>query len=790
MKHTIGNFSGGLTDIPVGDNPVALDCLNFHVKEDGGLVVRDGCEFTFAQLPSGEHRVAWMGQHEGSYFAVSAKNVYVWDTDQWVTLTPFGISDTVFAYGDYDSIVSAAVVGRDLVFCTTPAVGDTGANVPMRVIYVDAFTGWAGGWSAFPLGLPPVAPKYDTTGNLLDPYQTMPTQYSPFLFNFGAAFYYTITSRGRKRDFYGPLLSWQVTVNSSDGPSAWNRFLMSCVSTGHEGDAHNGYLAFYLPQPLSATRYCDFTPWVNGADDRYPTSIMKLSYFRSKVNSSQLYSVYTFDNTTVGLDPHYRFFIDGQSQSTPAWQSACALQDYQLGTPAPFVDGQIEFDGCPPMELISECNGFLIGTGVREVAWQTSPLISGTTYGGWSRVYTFRSERVRQSVPGMPDIWPRSFYVDLDSTCSALGGINGVGFSFTPFKAYRLDGAYDQFGSGGLRKKLLSDGVGCLSPASVLRFGQTLYWLGDDGFYQSNGVEVAPVSLKMRTRFGGRVCTSGASDPVNRRLFWVLDNGTFIVYPDYGTDPQNRCFVEWEGAELHNSCVLADGLCLYRGRTDGRFVVHGSNMGDCDVAFEAVYRTPYVGFGDPICVKSQQRVDVLVDNVGVPYSVHLHSYRDSAAGDVYSTVQPIVVSGSLSSSEGPFALTRGVVPYKRYLSSNDLRCHSRSMRVAIRGADLGSAGITLTYSGVIGGYPTFRLSKEVPSAIVVGSLLFVDGCVDPLEVCVVSSDTISVRSSVDFAVDQTAATWSVHGPIPSGVGLHGLVLHYTGSSDNLQGGES
>jgi hypothetical protein len=457
--------------------------------------------------------------------------------------------------------------------------------------------------------------------------------------------------------------------------------------------------------------------------------------------------------------------------------------------PAPFIDGQVDFECAPPVESISECNGFLLGAGCRETKWMGSQLILGTLYGGWARSYVFRSERVRQSIPGMPDYWPRSFYVDLDSPCTAVGGINGVGFGFTGLKTYRLDGAYDQFGSGGLRKKLLADGVGCGSATSVLRFGQTLYWLGDDGFYASNGVEVQPISLKMRTRFSNRNCTFGVSDPVARRLFWVLDTGTFLCYPDYGLNPQNRCFVEWGGVEFHNTCMMPDGIFLLRGRTDGKIVVHGANQGDCDIAFEAVYRTPFVSFGDPVTAKSQPRVDVVLDNVGLPYTVQLQSYRDSRVDDVFSLPEPIHVSGSVTGSEGPFVSTRQVVPFKRYLRSNDLRCHSRSMRVAIRGVLLDDEG-TLTYLGIVGGFPTFRLSKSVPVEIVAGALLFVDNDVNGLEICVVSSDTLSVRSSVDYAVDQTATTWSVHGPIPSGVGLHGIVLHYVGSSDNLQGGES
>jgi hypothetical protein len=312
VKHTIASFSGGLTDIAVGDSPVALEQLNFEVRDDGSMFVRDGSATCFAILPSGAHRVAWLGKFEETFFAVCAKELYYWYTTTpcWVRITPYGINDSVFAYGDYNSVVSAALVGRDLILCTTPAVGGTVANVPMRVIWDDNFGGTGvGGWTAMPLGLPPVSLKYDTAGNVSEPLTDNVTVEGEALvdavFNFAACFYCGVTSRGRLRLFFGPRYAWQNVVryparlNNSRSRWAWCWFAWWTLM--QSGFTNN--LKFFIPQPgaSSALKYCDLQPWANTANDRYPLSLMRVGLFRSKANSSQLYWIGSFENTSADL---------------------------------------------------------------------------------------------------------------------------------------------------------------------------------------------------------------------------------------------------------------------------------------------------------------------------------------------------------------------------------------------------------------------------------------------------------------------------------------------------------
>lgn len=804
MKHVVADLSNGLSDQTTGDSPVAIEHLNFNIKEDGSVAVRDGSDLTLARLPGGNHRVAWMGKFEDYIFAVQGKEVYVWKDTAWVTIVPYGLTAvSVFPYGDYDSVVSAALVGRDLVLCLSPSVADPlDCNIPMRIIWDDCdstYAGLGGWWTSTPLGLPPMSEAYSSVNEGANWYQATPSvpdaQHTQnYLFNFGACFYYTLTSRGRLRYFYGPLKTWQDDFWETAGdnaPYVWGLYCLDKLRT--QSNANRLQWALFNQ---ARDYFRDFMPWENEADDRYPESEMRVGFFRSKANSSQLYWVDSIDNDAGDLKAEVLSAVtpvswefEDNMLGVPSVSANSHLSVFPACTPAPFVDGQVELDGAPPMLGLFEGNGVLFGIGAQEVKWN-SPVVDGTDFGGWDRSYEVRTERVRQSVPGLPDIWPRSFYVDLDGDCLAGGSINGQSFAMSSFRTYRLDGVYDQFGAGSLRKKLLADGVGCSNPASVLRFGQILYWLADDGFYGTDGVNVSKVSKNLRTTFLNRTCKNATSDPANRRLFWVLSNGTFVLFPDFGVEEEHRAFFKWDGPQFLNSCVMVDGASVYRGRTDGYVVLHGSTeVGDCDVAFEANYRTPFVGFGDPVSAKSQPRVDVLASNKGNPYTIHLQSYKDSQFGGG-STPQYINVSGAAAGSEGPFTGLRGVVPFKRYLKSNDLRCHTRSVRLSVRGPSLDGGDMTLTYQGEVGGFPTFKFSGVRPTTVVVGTLLYPEGNLVPLEICAVSSDTVSCRTGGSWGVGYVLSSWAIFGPIPADVSLFGIVMHCAGGNDDLQGGES
>jgi hypothetical protein len=365
-----------------------------------------------------------------------------------------------------------------------------------------------------------------------------------------------------------------------------------------------------------------------------------------------------------------------------------------------------------------------------------------------------------------------------------------------------------------------------------------------------------------------------------------------------GLDPSNRCFVEWGGLSFSGACFMADGVSLYRGCLNGTFAAHqnpstgAKYAGDFGFPYEASFQTPFVGFGDPISVKRQPRVDVLVDTGGGSFNVHLHSYKDSQS--TCSVPEPIEVNPALTGSEGVFLATRSVVPFKRYMPSSDLHCHSRSMRMAVRGPKLSTLPVSLVYvdkvssnhnftlmmSGSDVGYflrssdgtvaeltlnnddqfilctPASRrtgvpiylartdgsvrlvsvgddehflfettsvttpvsvyltrpdgITRQLcldnddqlslrdayvarPVGVVVGSLIYLNNLPLPLEVTAVSTDTISIGDDISLAgyvAGDIVSDWSVHGVIPVGVGIRGLVLHGVGSSDNLQGGES
>lgn len=792
MKMQLTNFGAGLTDAAQSDDG-ALEYLNWTIQPNGVLAVRDGSQHVFLQLPPGSQRVAWVGKHENTYFAVTGKELYSWSGAAWVRVTPLGQNIAVFAYGDVNSFVTAAYIGRDLILCLSPAVGDSCANIPVRVVWDDDRDGSnQGGWTVFPLGLPPVSQAWWSDGLGHDSSMVLESgkTYDDYLWNWGAAWSVEFRNRGRLRRVFGPSLFWQSAVRLD-------------VTTSRPIDAFVAAYAFYYSRAFyNPSGYYDagFEPWVNQTGDRFPTARMKLAVFRSKANASQLYCVGRLDNN-VNLRNHFhdQTTIHGANAGSAVGDLILGSPDPAIDTllfaPVPFFDSQVDSEGCPPLGFIGDNGTTLLGGGLYDVTWKTGILRSGSFgdqwFGGWSRSFEYRPERVRQAVPGGLDSWPRSFYVDLDTILTGLSGIKGMGFGFTFYRTYCLDGMFDQLGNGGIKKRLISDGVGCSSCASILRFQQSLFWLGSDGFYSSDGVSINPISLNLRKSLTGRTCSFAHADLAGRRLFWVLDTGVWVCSPDFGVEAFNRCFFKWGGPSYLATCFYGDGNVLYSGGSDGWLSKYDSTYsGDLGVGFESTYRTAFASFGDAVADKRQPRVDLVLDNPGSPYSVSIQSYKDGKAG--FSSPEIILVETGRGTSESKFIDSRGVVPVKRYLLSNDLRCHSRSIRIAVRGPRVGhqTPTDTLIYRGVVGGKYSFQFSVSRPAGVVAGCLAFFEGSLTPFVVDTVGANTVLFVADPGFSVDHTLTDWSIFGSIPVGVGLRGLVVHYSGSSDDIHGGDA
>jgi len=151
--------------------------------------------------------------------------------------------------------------------------------------------------------------------------------------------------------------------------------------------------------------------------------------------------------------------------------------------------------------------------------------------------------RVIQGYSGIADSHDPASFVDLDDEVRGIGEVNGFPIAFTASEIYRLEGAFNNTGGGGIRTRTISETAGCASHNSIVTANNALYWIGDSAVYFTNGykVEKVPASIDLLktirelTKDLARARTiNGRYDENNERIIWGvnkdnLDNDEWLV---------------------------------------------------------------------------------------------------------------------------------------------------------------------------------------------------------------------------------------------------------------------
>tara|TARA_R100001480_G_scaffold63449_5_gene75768 strand:- start:2287 stop:5061 length:2775 start_codon:yes stop_codon:yes gene_type:complete len=141
-----------------------------------------------------------------------------------------------------------------------------------------------------------------------------------------------------------------------------------------------------------------------------------------------------------------------------------------------------------------------------------------------------KPERVMQSIPGTSGEVGSSSYVDVDDTIVGLGQAGAFPMVFTETYVYRIEGKIDSFGVGSVRVKAVSEHVGCASNEAIVSTQQGVYWMGNDGFYFSDGYQLVELTTGLKESFDELVNKSKAVatyDKTNNMVYWgVCDNAS------------------------------------------------------------------------------------------------------------------------------------------------------------------------------------------------------------------------------------------------------------------------
>lgn len=162
------------------------------------------------------------------------------------------------------------------------------------------------------------------------------------------------------------------------------------------------------------------------------------------------------------------------------------------------------------------------------VADNSAPPISSHIHQANDIMYYAVKNRVYQSIPGDPDSVPGDFYDQFDETIIGISSTRSNVVAFGANKVYRLNGAFDELGRGGITNEVIFDRTGAVSAQSIVKADNGVFFAGKDGFYFTDGYQCMRVNNMERTfraytnTAAKRNSLQGAYDNISKKVYWTL----------------------------------------------------------------------------------------------------------------------------------------------------------------------------------------------------------------------------------------------------------------------------
>lgn len=275
----------------------------------------------------------------------------------------------------------------------------------------------------------------------------------------------------------------------------------------------------------------------NATGEHYDTTTIKVEVYRTTNNGTVLYKVGEVTNGTTSL-------ADTTSDN--------ALVDNE---PLYTVSGEVENDRPPKCKYVHGTSDFVYYAHGYEV--------STTGADG-----DFLPQRLWQSKRGDPDSVPASFYTDMEQPIVGVSSARSVPIVFCENSIYRIDGAFDNLGRGGMIAKKISDSVGAAGHLSLVQTLEGVFFAGTDGFYFTDGYKVVPLSDRFRTTYASLVDTEqkrkriyGQLNLREQRVYWATFSDKGEAAFEAGDDDNSRMFVldmRQKAFQTHSSGYKAD----------------------------------------------------------------------------------------------------------------------------------------------------------------------------------------------------------------------------------------
>ena len=452
--------------------------------------------------------------------------------------------------------------------------------------------------------------------------------------------------------------------------------------------------------------------------------------------------------------------------------------------------------------------------------------------------------RVFQSIPGIPDGVPRTFYVDLNDDVTGLSSFGGLPLFFDRKNAYRGEGGFDRVSPGTLIARKIGEAGGCVSHNGIVQTEVGVFFPGDDGFYFTDGYkklkiseEINPTYALVYANSAAKEAIQGTYDPIGRFVYWTYtdatnSDGMFVLHLRYGVKP-NAVFTtigaNFEDLPSHiqglqvtalpttmtqnfrAKCVLFANRTIYRGDDRG-YVFYFDASKDTDPRVEASnlittwgtqaipfdYRTVGLDFGTDAVRKWTPRITVKTYNTGdISLLVRTDRDQEGAAKSCKEIKHVTAVSwgepGILWGDPALWEADRALFEDSRMLPVPGIRCSYRSFWLSnaftvIQKSD--NLGLVTLGTGV----PTYRtaqldtVAESWPEDILDYFISFAaDNYVNKYLVTARSATTVTFYDPTDLAPPNAAGyEWQLVGFAKGDtLSIKGLVIPFALLSDSF-----
>lgn len=189
-----------------------------------------------------------------------------------------------------------------------------------------------------------------------------------------------------------------------------------------------------------------------------------------------------------------------------------------------------------------------------------------------NRAYYAVGNRLYQSKDSDLDAVHSSFFDQFEESIVSVSSTRANPIVLTTTAVYRVSGAFDDQGNGGMTHERIYDGTGCVAQQSVVRAGSGVFFAGKDGFYFTDGVSCFRTT-NLDDTFTGYTTDSNASyqtakrkaiqgsyDSIGKRIYWTIltsgaNSGPDVVWVmdlKFGVNPNATPITTFSGGSIAN----------------------------------------------------------------------------------------------------------------------------------------------------------------------------------------------------------------------------------------------